>query len=358
MNKESIILFRCQTDCRTGDQVKPQRARARRRWPLSGKQTVALVVVLIIAYLAYGFLFPAVITVTNTRSFSLGINQTQFIRLYNGSTVALKLRSASAQSASFYISRVPVLYSPVVSLSLSPLGSLNVSTDGSNTADMNMLLLTTSNRSVTVQITPLAAAFGIKSSPGISLLIPSSLTSAGSGSGNLNVVTSTTTSTVTTAVSTVAQNTTQVLFQSALKIINKTNIGILMKNYNKLYSEDVACSQTAYNSAYNIYYHTLPSGPTSFANISAETPTAITISENALTVKNRVRITYSTVSSFAETTGPAVLATVNTSSSTLTTYNFTSTGIYSGLNYTVLNNAYAFQSAVIGYCGAYISPPP
>ncbi len=324
-------------------------------WRLSGRQILALVAALIVIYIVYGVLVPSVITITATRSITLSPNQTQFIRIYNGSTTALELRASSVSGASFYITHVPALYGSVVSFSLSPVSSLNVSTDGSQTADINIRLLTESNSSATVEITPLILALSIKPSPSVTLLNPSSLSSIGSGSGGLGLTVSTT-SVLSTSTTTVAQNSTQLLFQQALTLMNKTGTGILMKGYRTLYEKDAGCTSGVYNSTYATYYSKHPPAPVDFANISAHTPTDITINESTLQAKNNVLITYSTISPSPDTTGQAVLAIINTSSSNFLS-SLTYTGLYTGLNYSTLNSSYSFQSKILNDCGAYITPP-
>jgi hypothetical protein len=139
-------------------------------------------------------------------------------------------------------------------------------------------------------------------------------------------------------------------------MINNAGIGLLMSNYNKLYAKDVLCTQGVYNSTYNSYYGSLPPAPISFANMSLFTPVAINTTESALTAKNNVEITYSTISSSPDTTGPAVIAIINTSA-TAFIKSLTYTGIYTGFSYNVLNSTYAFQSKILNNCGAYVSPP-
>ena len=144
-------------------------------WRLSGRQILALVVALIAIYIVYGVLVPSVIPISSTRTVTLALNQTQFIKIYNGSTAALELRSASVSGASFYITSVPALYNTVVAFTLAPVTSLNVSTGGSTDSDMNIRLISSSNSSATVEITPLFVALHIRPSSSVVLLNPSSL---------------------------------------------------------------------------------------------------------------------------------------------------------------------------------------
>ena len=322
-------------------------------WRLSGRQILALVVALIAIYIVYGVLVPSVIPISSTRTVTLALNQTQFIKIYNGSTAALELRSASVSGASFYITSVPALYNPVVAFTLAPVTSLNVSTGGSTDSDMNIRLISSSNSSATVEITPLFVALHIRPSSSVVLLNPSSLSSIGSG-GLSTISTISTTSTASTT--TIVQNATQSLYQKALTLMNKTGPGMVLKGYSALYKRDVACTSSVYNSTYFSYYNKKPPAPVDFYNLTVHTPTGITINESALKAKDNVLITYSTVSPSPDTTGPAVLSIINTSSSNFLS-SLTYTGLYAGLNYSTLNSSYAFQSKILNDCGAYITPP-
>jgi hypothetical protein len=340
-----------------GGQVKERRKGfgfALPRWRLSLKQLAGLIVALLALYVIYGIFVQNVVTVTSSMSLSLSTNQSQFIRIYNGSIADIKLRSSSGTNATFYITSVPVLYGPVVFFQLKPLSSLNVSSAGSQTADMNIRLVSSSGSGVTVEITPLTASLGIKPSSSITLLNPASL-----GSISISNVTVPAISTVSTAstslTTTISTNTTQGLFQQALALFNNTGTGMLMREYAALYRKDVACTPSVYNSTYFQYSNKQPPAPVDFANISSQTPTNIVYNESKLS-KTNVLITYSTVSPSPSTTGPAVLAIINTSSASFV-QSLSYTGVYAGFNYTILNNSYSFQSKILNNCGAYISPP-
>ncbi len=295
------------------------------------------------------------ISIASAKSITLSPNQTVFVRIFNGSVSAIKLVVSSPTSASFYVSKVPVLYGPVISFTMGTLTGLNVSSDGSNMADMNIFLGSSSNKSVTIQVSPLLSTLGVRPSPLIKRLSPASL-----GGGLTTIVTLSTstvasTSTSTAESTTMAQNATAALFQQSMTLINQTSIGALMKKYNLLYEKDTACNQSIYNASYLASYGSPPPAPVSFENVSSQTPTSIAISETKLAAANNVRIVYSTVSPSALTSGPAVIAMVNTSAQAYLR-NVTYTGLYSGFSYTILNDSYTFQSRINNNCGAYISP--
>ncbi len=355
MSNESILLFVVETvDARAVVDLQSRKRVQLPKWRPSGRQLIAIVVALMIIYIAYGFLSPSVTDISSSSTLSLSQNQTRFVTVYSGSPAAIKLSSTSPAGASFIITSVPVLYGPVVSFALAPDASLNVSTDGSKTADMNIRLVSSTAAGATVEITPFLSELGVKPSSGVTLLNPASLSNIGSSS-NSTLTTVTTVSTQTTTVA--AHNSSQILFQQALSLLNKTGPGILMKEYKTLYQKDVSCTPALYNSTYATYYSgSKPPAPVSFSNVSAHTPTDVTLNLTALTAKDNVLVTYSTVSPSADSTGPAIIAIINTSSASFLR-NLTYTGLYTGLNYSILNSSYSFQSKILNACGALISPP-
>ncbi len=353
MGNESILLFVVETvQCRSCGHVQARKKFSFSiRWA-SPKEIIAVLVSLIIIYLIYGALTSGVIEISSTSSLSFASNQTSFIRIYNGSDAAIKLSSTSSSSASFLITSLPALYGPVVSFSMAPGSSLNVSTDGSHVADMNIRLVSSTSAGATVAITPFLLELGIKPSASITLLNPASLSNIKTGS---SLTTVTTVSTQTTTV--LAQNQTQILFQQALQLMNKTGPGALMKDYKALYEKDVGCTMSTYNSTYAVYYSgAKPPAPVSFENVSSSTPTDIKLNLTTLAAKDNVLLTYSTVSPSPSTTGSALIAIINTSSAAFL-HSVTYTGLYTGLNYSALNSSYSFQSRILNDCGAYISPP-
>jgi hypothetical protein len=312
----------------------------------------AIVIILLMLYGAYVLTQNGTISVTSMEKVSLLSNQTAFINLYGNSPIAIRLKNTSGTGATFYIARMPLLYGPVASVMLAPYAEANVSSSGTQAADVSIRLLNCSNTGAEIDVVPIPLGIGIKTSPGISLLPPLSFLSQAS---TANSTTTTTVSTTSTSTSTITTNSTLALFQLALGDMNQTSIGILMKSYKALYIKSAKCNASTYNSTYIAYHTSFPPAPVSFANVSPLTPTNLTISESKATTTNSVLITYSTISGDSSTTGPAVIAIVNTSSISFLR-NVSYVGIYRGLNFSILNSSYKFQSKVLNSCGALISP--
>jgi hypothetical protein len=316
------------------------------------RNVILAIVIVLIAILAYFSIQPAVPEITYTKTMPIQINETIYFRLFN-TTVALKLQNSYNSGATFYISSIPILYSQISVLSLTTGSSANISSNGSKSADMNIKLVSSNSKGATVDITPLLSSLGIRVSGNVTVLNPVTLNIHGVASNiSIIVITSTTTSTSISSI----QNATVLSEQQAMAIVNKSAIGILMSSYKTLYNKDVKCNASVYNETYNTYYHILPGGLNSYANVSQFTPTDITTSISQLKIANNFGITYSTVAPSTLSTGPALMLIVNISSNA-PLRNVTFMGIFKGDNYTRINDSYTFQSRIMNFCGAYIPKP-
>ena len=236
-------------------------------------------------------------------------------------------------------------------VSLTSGSSASVSSAGSAISDINVKLESSSSSGASIDMTPLPAALSVAPSSSVSVLNPAAL---GGSNANTSAITLATTVSTTSATTTV-QNTAATQEQQALSIANTSSTGLLMKKYKALYDSDTACSASVYATTYSLYYGLVPAVPNDFANVSAFTPTDLTVSVSPVS-GSRYNVTYSAVSHSQYTSGPAVILTVDTSSSSVVATKFT--GLYTGLGYATINSTYLFQSGVANKaCGALISPP-
>lgn len=323
------------------------------------KIVAAFVVIALLLYAAYSLLQPGVTNIASTTSMSMQQNQTVTVSLYGGAPIAIRLQKTSTSSASFYVTRLPVLYGPIVSVLLSTNGGANVSSNGTRIADMNVKLDSSDTESAKIDITPLPGTLAIRPSSGIQILAPVNFYSQQPGSNSIQTVTTTigagSSSTSTTATTTIALSSSAQLMQQALTLMNGTNIGILMKNYKALYLADAGCSESTYDTAYMNNYYTSPPGYASYENATLYTPRDIAINETLLPAKNTVRINYTTLSPSQLSTETALSAIVNTSAPS-NPKSVTYEGIFYSLNYTALNASYTFQKNIGNNCGAWIPP--
>ena len=306
------------------------------------KAVAAAAAILIIALAAYYLVGQGVPQITQTQLIYIPANQTSYFSV-SGYTVAMRLQSSASSGVTLYTSRVPVLLGPISAVSLTSGSSASVSSAGSAISDINVKLESSSSSGASIDVTPLPAALSVAPSSSVSVLNPAAL-----GGSNAN------TSAITLATTTV-QNTAATQEQQALSIANTSSTGLLMKKYKALYDSDTACSASVYATTYSLYYGLVPAVPNDFANVSAFTPTDLTVSVSPVS-GSRYNVTYSAVSHSQYTSGPAVILTVDTSSSSVVATKFT--GLYTGLGYATINSTYLFQSGVANKaCGALISPP-
>jgi hypothetical protein len=294
--------------------------------------------------------------ITQTQSVYLQSNQTSYFSIF-GYLVAIKLVSSSNYGATLYVSRVPILMGPVSTVFLNAGSSASMSSAGSQTADMNVKLLSSSSSGASLAITPLPASLSISTSSTVTVLSPAPLV-AGSASmssnANPNSITSYNTITTSISVTTTVQNAAATQQQQALSIANGSSTGALMRKYKALYNSDTSCSASAYSATYALYYGIAPSAPNDYANVSAMTPTDITVNASLIS-GSQYKVTYSTVSRSSLSTGPVAIITVDTSSRLVVSTTFA--GIFRGLSYATINSTYAFQNGVLNKaCGAFISP--
>ena len=314
------------------------------------KAVAAAAAILIIALAAYYLVGQGVPQITQTQLIYIPANQTSYFSV-SGYTVAMRLQSSASSGVTLYTSRVPVLLGPISAVSLTSGSSASVSSAGSAISDINVKLESSSSSGASIDVTPLPAALSVAPSSSVSVLNPAAL---GGSNANTSAITRATTVSTTSATTTV-QNTAATQEQQALSIANTSSTGLLMKKYKALYDSDTACSASVYATTYSLYYGLVPAVPNDFANVSAFTPTDLTVSVSPVS-GSRYNVTYSAVSHSQYTSGPAVILTVDTSSSSVVATKFT--GLYTGLGYATINSTYLFQSGVANKaCGALISPP-
>ncbi len=268
---------------------------------------------------------------------------------------SLMLKNFSQSGASFYLTSLPVLTSAVKVLNIPEGSSLNVSTTGSNIADLNIKLLSTGTSGVSVVLTKIPLFNKVPQSSGISLIpAPDFIQQSTYKNSTIKIVTSTSTSTTSTSTTTINAS---APLQQALTIASETKLGVLMNNYKQLYEKDTACNASIYNLTYEKYTNVAPSGQSTFANVSLATPRTVNVTVTKMS-NGMYNVTYSTISHSKYTTGPAATLILNLSNSVAPVVSMKFEGIYYGLNFTIINSAYNFQSSIQNFCGAYIPYVP
>lgn len=262
---------------------------------------------------------------------------------------SILLENSSGSGAVVYISRYPVLEGPILNVSINSAEVINVSLEGTQSADLQIKLLSSGSNSASLLMTAVPQTFSIRTSPGIKVLNPTTLSGSESTQQSIPVQGSTTsTLTSTYLATTTVQQPQQNTSLAALALANSTNIGILLNNYKALYNKDTGCTSGIYNSSLLTYAKQSPTGPLSFYNMSRQIPTDITASASK-TAAGLYKVVYTTISPSEKSI--AVTMYMNSAGAVL---NVTYSGTFTGMNYSQLSNSYAFQSGIYNSCAAYI----
>lgn len=282
----------------------------------------------------------------------------------NPNTYVAYLSNTSQSSAVLYVTKSPILTNPIEVISLPQGASSNVSTSLSSSADMEITLLSSNLSGALFYFTPIPKYLNIKAS-NIARLIDvngsvqqyssyATTTIIPSQSNSSAKVQSTTLSTTVLSSTTVSQYPVSSIFS----VLNLTPIGKLMNDYSSIYAQTKSCTPALYNATYNQYVHTMPTGLSSYANISQDTPTGFTtsIAQVAVNVYNISYVPVVSSSAPSMFKDAYVTAEVNISSFSVSAYAFK--GIWTGLNYTSAYNAYSFEASIGNDCNAYIPYTP
>ncbi|MDE1846240.1 MAG: hypothetical protein KGH53_03100 [Candidatus Micrarchaeota archaeon] len=328
------------------------------------KYVVAALIVIAVAY--FGFSGSSSVShISAAQSFTIPLNGTVYFTLLNGTSVSsIFLQGSSNSSALFYVSGTPILVKPIVVASILKGTAQNISTTLGTSANLNVLLVSSTAGQATITLTPLPATLGIKVSPSVAVITPSVVLQGGTFSTptTTTVTTSIPTTTVagsaTTATTTVATTATTTVASTiptaqVMAYANATVLGNLIKNFKALYISGQSCTSSLYNSTYRTKLGSAPSGPNVYSSIVTVTPTDATfsISQVGTTLYN---VTYSLVAPSASAAGAAVVLEINNNNGALITTNFVSTGPWRGLNTTIIQNNYNFAAGIGNACAALI----
>ncbi|MCL5008633.1 MAG: hypothetical protein M1156_01940 [Candidatus Marsarchaeota archaeon] len=337
----------------------------RHRHHLLNLRNAVIVIVLAVLFAGIAILaFSAngAIAVNGSQSYIIGKGSTLGFYINGGKTFSIYLGNSSAGYAEFYVSPYPILASPITEIGGAPGADYNLSVSGTGTADINFKIISSNATASKVQITPLPSGLSIQSSSLATVVVPAPLPTGGSSvlQGTTTVAsTSTTTispsatSTISGAQGTTTQSTTtiqQQVPQSIIELVNTTSIGMLMDKLGVLYAEEPQCTESLYNQTYITEFHTSPEGPLDYVNATKSTP-----SSEAMTIKQLPSglylVNYSVTAKLKSFSGTVISMDMD-SSGDVSNVNFI--GLFSGLNYTTLSNAYNTQAAVGNGCAAYV----
>lgn len=338
---------------------KPKGVGARAASHLAERMVEIVVVLIALYFIASWILNAAAVTaISGSTTFPI-TNSTTLFSLY-GNEYALSLLSASNQTAQVELTQLPTFLNPTLYVNLVLNNATSVSPTLQTNANMQ-LKYTQLNSKSSVQVTVVPIPVGFTQSPSYSKITvaQTSLAPFGSSYGEINTTSSTTntTTTISSGSTTVASTTTTVSQTEsgnakALAVVEKTSYYPLMLNYSRLYSGGTSCTPPLYNSTFASAEHSLPSGPSSFYNVSQFVPISLVLNISNTSATNYLA-TWNT--GFLNGTSSAVLVmgvNIQTNQVTRTTIE----GLFkdNNENYTSLKTEFIAADSVGNACGIFV----
>ena len=320
---------------------------------------LVVIVILMVAYLA--LTWHGTTSISNNKTITLAPGQSYYFSIKGSSDqFTIFLENESNLYATIYVSKVPVLTSPIDAFALASGQSANISTYGnSGVANMQVKLLAVSSTSSEIELLTIPIQFRVKVSGSVEVRNPASFyspsnytppvtTPVTTPNSTTNATKKTTNSTKTNSTTTPPPKSTSTPLENISVILNTTYVHGLMSNYSALYVKDRACTQPLYNQT----LVSLGYSPSNFPYSAAydNTPTGLTVSAVAFN-KTKYGIVYN--ATLPVSPGTQTVATFNlTTSGVLTNLRFSGVD-WSGQNYTAVKNIYNTASGIAGVCGAY-----
>ncbi len=347
-------------------------AKLGRTSPLLKIILIALVIAIIAGAYYFLYVYKPVNMITLSSTFNISQGHAVYFELQgSGNVIGLYLANSSAYSASFLMSRLPVLEGQVASFSLAGGTSLNVSTEISKSAsaDIEVKLVHSSNSGAEVTITRIPPGFYAPQSGLVSISNPT--VTSNTGSAGINTTSVVTTSTPTTSIphggsttiatstptTTIAQNINSGQEALVVQAANQTSIGSIMHGFESIYSKEGTCTPDAYNTSFRIVNGYSPYGVYSYQNVTspqnlAYFPTGVTASASQIS-GNLYMVNYTMPTGNPKYTGgPSVEMTFNYSS--FAVVNAVYLNQFEGWNYTHLKSVYSTETGIGNGCAAFI----
>ncbi len=318
------------------------------------KAVLAVIAVAIVAYVVYGFaLGLSVPTVTSATAFNV-TNSTTLFYLGGGEYAIHLVTVTPGIGAILELSQLPALVNPdyLVTVTLNNETKVNA---GTTSANLEISAKALTGKSALVSIAPIDPTLGIApDSDRIqvvqTVLIPlnQSVSPVASTSSSTTTASSTgsTTGSTTIAATTTAGGSypAQVLTELQPSIYY-----IALANMSKMFNNSAGCTPTLYNTTYQNKYAKAPSGYNSYRNISAITPTSMTLSITSVT-SSLYKSEWVATAKSSLTNG--VAASVNVSiSGTGGISGFTTLGFFAGQNISVIGQEYNVAKGFNNACG-------
>ncbi len=324
--------------------IKEYRHHSRKGTRISDPYLRIGIVVLVLAAVigvAASALSSGVPNITDATTLNITSSGTVF-RMAGTEYVAF-LHGMSGATAYIYITKTPVFISQVLNVTLTEGTTVHVNY-GASSANM-ALTLKSVGTSAYVQIVPISASIGMAPDSAYIRALPPASLEGKATTIKINVNNATSTTTVSAIVTTVPSATSQVMQE-----LQATEYYPLMLNYSNAYAKTLQCTQSMYDADYISQYGTVPTGPSTYQNSTAAAPYNMSLSI-AQSSGDIYTATYTTKAKESVGSGPALVITINSTSGAISGTKYE--GVFSGLNYTQLYNAYAKMASVGDACESY-----
>jgi hypothetical protein len=317
---------------------------------------VAFLIVVVVAALSYMALSNGSVTAISGAT-TLSITKSASAFRVGGSTYAMALASANPSSgvAHVYLNRLPAFMNPLLNITTYTGQETKVNA-GTSFANIELQVVSLSNDSVTLTITPISTDLEIAPDSSYISTVRTSLQSFSAGTGGASSTQNTTnkattsTSTTTVATTTVSTNSTQ---STIMAVLQKSIFYPLMMNYSRIYANTRNCTSAMYNSTYFNIRGTEPSGYSTFQNVSQFVPYSL-YNKTTSSGSGVYSVIYYTKTRYAQYNNtPALTIRINVSEQSIVGSAFG--GVFMGLNYTQVYDGYESVKGVGGACEAYMS---
>jgi len=321
-------------------------------------EVAAVVIAIIILYALYSWISSALsisglgsggtLTFTSSQSlFTLGNIE------YSAHLLKTSVSGGYAQVA---ITRLPAFINSQYYAYLYLYNSTYIATSGPN-SDVKLYLTALTNTSATVAVSAVPAGSATPPTQSRIQIVSTGLVSPGTAANGTLIAITTTSSVASTttiaATTTVAsKNTTEQL--QAYAILQKNGIDGLMKNFSRLYSNASSCGAVSYNTTYNTYSHTFPTGAATYSNVSKLVPDGINLTFTKVSDTSYIA-TYNAVYAPGQAfkTGPAVIVNINLTASAVTGTVFT--GLFKDDSYATVQSIYTSANKLGMPCGVLVA---
>ncbi|MDE1865283.1 MAG: hypothetical protein KGH94_01430 [Candidatus Micrarchaeota archaeon] len=255
---------------------KHRRAKATHKLAMAG----IVIVIILVAAFAYFFLGGPV-NVSGPTKLSVSGQGTEFSLGGKSYVISLASYNGNTGTEYVYLSGVPVFLGPLLNVTLHQNSSVKVNYGGQY-AIMQLALISGGASSAVVQVEPLSASLQVSPDyqyighqsvklPGLQVTVTTTIAGSTTTVSSNSVSTSTVSSTTTVQ----AQQTNYTRQAIYTSVQNDQNYA-LMLNFSTLYNETSGCTAPQYNSSYLSKFGNAPVPPEDYANVSRETPHAIT----------------------------------------------------------------------------------